>query len=310
MQAEGPTLFDAIRNSKKRLINKLYGGNLQTLLISRQVAETEGVAIILEELLRDGEPRETLSVVVSQEETAAEILLTKGIDSNIIAYEIHKMIEEDGWTTASTKNLPMYKAYDVIRGIGGALVLPAVRTILNNEEVVAEANGIALFQGDRLVGFQSPENTKYYLFIVDEIRGGVLSFPVSHPTERVSLEIKGSKTQASVRHVGGQLTIDLNIHTKLNVMELKSQLSISQAEQREALEQLAAQVLRDQISAYFRETQAQTKIDIFGFDRLLYKQAPDTWRAVEANWDALFQSAVLNVTVQADILSAGVLKDY
>jgi spore germination protein KC len=310
VESEGETLFSAIRNSKKRLINKLYGGNLQALIISNQIAQQDGVAVILEELLRDGEPRETLSVVISQEETAREILQTQGIDSKIIAYEIHDMIREDSQVTASTKYLPLYKSYNAIRGKGKALVLPVVRSVLNGEDTVAEMNGIALFRDDKMIGYQTSENTMYYLFIVDEIESGALSFPVTSPNESVSLEIKKSKTNTKVSFENGQIMVELSISLKLNIMEIKSQLSISQPQHREQLELLTEQFIIQRISIFFYETQTQTGTDIFGLGSLLYQKDPDLWRAVEDDWQELFQSASLTIEAQADIVSAGVLKDY
>lgn len=288
VEAEGKTLFDAIRNSKKRLINKLYGGNMQTLVVSKKVAETEGISAVLEELLRDGEPRETMSVVISQEETAKEILLTKGIDSKIISYEIHEMVEEDSRVTASAMNVPLYSAYNAIKGTGNALVLPAMRCVQNGEETVVEGNGIALFRGDRLDGFLTPGQTKFYLFMLDEIKGGVLSFPVSDPDESVSMEIKGSKSKTEVSYKDGQLTVDLSIKVKLNVMEMKSQLRLSAAQEREELERLTKEYLQKSIRDFFKEVQLQNKRDIFGLGRLLYQKDPTLWRSLESSWDELF----------------------
>ncbi len=310
VEAEGETLFNAIRNSKKRLINKLYGGNMQTLVISRQIAETEGVSVILEEMLRDGEPRETMSVVISQEETAKAILLAEGIDSKIISYEIHDMVEEDNRVTAATVNMPLYKAYNAIKGTGNSLTLPAVHCVQNDDETVVEGNGIALFEGDKLIGFLPSKNSIYYLFFKNEVKGGVISFPVSRSDDSVSLEIKDCKTNVDVSVQDGQAFVALSIDIKLNVMEIKSQLSISQASQRKALEQQTAEFLQTSIAGFFKEVQNQNKIDIFGFGRQLYQKTPDLWVAIEDDWNELFQNADIQIKVDAKIQSAGVLKDY
>lgn len=310
VETDGATVFDALRNSKKRLINKLYGGNLQTLIISRQVAQNDGVSAILEELLRDGEPRETLSVAISQEETAREILQTKGLDSNIIAYEVHEMIEEDNEVTASTKNMPLYKAYNAVRGTGHALVLPAIRCIQNGEETVAEVNGIAVFKEDRLIGFQTPENTMYYLFIVNEVQSGSISFPYADAQESISMEIKGSSTKTKVSYADGQVHVRANIKLKLNVTEIKGQIDIVQAQQREALEARVAQVLSERLSAFFWEVQTQVGQDIFGLGGDLYRAQPDLWRMVKDQWETLFKEASFTVSIEADILTSGVLKNY
>jgi len=310
VEAEGETIFGAIRNSKKRLINKLYGGNMQTLVISRQIAATEGIAVILEELLRDGEPRETLSVVISQEETAKEILLAEGIDSKIISYEIHDMVEEDNRVTAATVNIPLYKAYNAIKGTGNSLTLPAVHRVQNGEETVVEGNGIALFEGDKLIGFLSSKTSMYYLLFRNELQGGVISFPVSRPDDSVSLEIMGCKTTVDVSVQDGQAFVTLSVDIKLNVMEVKSQLGISQSSERQALERQTAMFLQTRIAEFFKDVQAENQTDIFGLGRQLYQKTPDIWDFIEDDWNELFQDAEIQVKVDAKILSAGVLKEY
>ena len=310
VEAQGETLFDAIRNSKKKLINKLYGGNMQTLIISRQIAQSEGISAILEELLRDGEPRETMSVVISQEETAKELLLSKGIDSKIISYQIHEMIEEDSRVTASTVSVPLYKAYNLVKGTGNVLVLPAMRCVKNGEDTVVEGNGIAVFRGDLLIGFLTPQQTKLYLFIIDEIKGGVLSFALKNPNESISMEIKSSCSKTKINFLDGQLTINLSVNVKLNVMETKSQVNLSQVGQREELRRLTEHYLEESILNFFHEMQKNYKRDIWGLGRLLYQEDPALWRSVEAEWNGIIENAVINITAQADILSSGVLKDY
>lgn len=310
IDAEGKTIFDAIRNSKRRLINKLYGGNMQTLIISKEIAEKEGVSIIIEELLRDGEPRETMSVVISQEETAKEILLTEGLDSNIISYEIHEMVKEDNKVTASTVNTQLYQAYNSIKGEGKALVLPAIHLINNIDKKVAEGNGTALFKNDYLQGFLSPEDTMYYLFIVDKIKNGVISFPIENSDESISMEIKDSKTDTKVSFNQNTLYVDISVRVKLNIMEVKSQLDIMNSDERDKLETLTEGYLEDHIAELFKKVQSQHEIDIFGLGDLLYKKDPDLWRKLESNWDELFQDASIEVKVKTDIISSGVLKNY
>lgn len=310
VEAEGDSLFEAIRNSKKRLIKKIYGGNMQTTIVSRQIAEKVGVSNIVEELLRDGEPRETLSIVVSEEDTAREILLTDGIDSEFVAYEIHDMIKEDYRITAATINMPLYQAYNAIKGKGNALVLPSIRRITNNGEHAAEVNGIALFDKDRLIGFLPAAETKMFLFITNRLKGGALVFPVSKPDEQVSVEIKDSRTATKVEYQKDKVLIHLDVKVKLNVMEMNSRLDIAEDQQREELESLAAKEIKEGIERHFKMIQNKYKVDIFGLGRFIYRKDPALWSSIEKDWADLFAQATLYVQVETDIVTSGVLKTY
>jgi len=310
VESQGETLFNAIRNSKKRLINQLYGGNMQTVVISRQIAESEGVGSALEQLLRDGEPRETLTVVISKEETAAQILFTKGLDSKIISYDIHEMVIEDSKLTTSTKDLPMYKVYEALHGVGNALVLPAIRCVQNDGETIAEIDGIAIFRNGLLIGFESAKNTAPYLFMMDEVKGGVFSIPEQSSGHLMSMEIKDSQTKLDVTMKDGQVHIRAKIKTKLNITELGPQQNISYYKDRNELETWIDKVLEERILAYFQYVQTDLQTDIFGLGNRIYQKDPKLWREIEKDWDIWFQNATLEVEAQTDILTAGVLKNY
>ena len=54
-------------NTKLRLFNNLYFGNMHTIIISQQLAREDDISEMLDVLLRDIEPLENVSVLVSQE---------------------------------------------------------------------------------------------------------------------------------------------------------------------------------------------------------------------------------------------------
>lgn len=310
VESQGPTIFSAIRNAKRRLTNKLYGGNMQAIIISKDVAREEGVLTILEMWLRDGEPRETLSIAISQEETAKDVLMTRGMDSKIISFEIHEVIREDNQTTSSTKNVALYQAYNAIKEPGSSLVLPVLRLQQNNDDMITESNGVAVFRGDKLIGFVSPEQTLYYLFIVDEVKSAAFSFPFRGENSEISMEIKKNRSKTAVRYEDGQLHVSVQIRTDMNLTEGKVEADLSQEQERALLEEHAARAIEEYTRAFFQTVQTEYKTDIFGLGRLLFEDQPDLWRQLEDRWDELFIQAQFEVHVTVELTNTGVMKNY
>ncbi len=311
IETEGDTIFSALRNAKRRLNNKLYGGHMELVVISHQLAEREGILPLLEDFLRDGEPRETLNIAIAQGSSAKDILLSKDVETNIISYDISRSIEEDRKTTASTRYVPLYKAYSAIKAPGNTLVLPALHHVENNEKKVLETNGIAFFRSDRLNGWLPPEKTMYYLFFKNEVNGGALSFKLTEKQEAAtSLEIKESSAKTDYRFDNGQLSVTMKVKITMNLMELNAPLDLRQASERTRLEEKAAAVLTERISGLFAEAQTTIGSDIFGLGNLIYKDNPDLWRKIEGNWDDIFKTAQLKVETDVDLVNTGVLKDY
>jgi hypothetical protein len=73
LDSEGDTIFDAIRNVKKKLRNKIYFGHMMTVILSEDIAKSKKIGQIANWFLRDSEGRETMYFVVSKEKSAAEI---------------------------------------------------------------------------------------------------------------------------------------------------------------------------------------------------------------------------------------------
>lgn len=310
IESEGITFFDAIRSSKRKLINKIYGGNMQTFIISKQIAEEEGVNFILEELLRDGEPRETMSIVISKEETAREIFDTTGIDSPIISYKIHEMIEEDKQVTSATVSMPLYKAYNSLKGKASNLALPVIECVMNEDKRVVQSNGVATFHKGKLTGFIPADSTKYFLFIIDQVKGGAISLPFNDGDQSISMSIKSCHSKTKVDYIDGQVIVDVVVKSDVSLTEIKSQFKVIDMEDRKQAEQVISEYLEINIADFFKKTQIEYGTDIYGLGRRLYEKDPSTWESIEDDWDELFRNAQIKVKVDVDIIAAGVLKDY
>ena len=157
VEAQGKTLFEAARNAKKRLVNKLYFGNTQVIVVSKRIAAEEGVFFITDWFIRDAECRESVSVVISQQETARDTLLVEGIDDMLVAFEIKKIIDRDQLVTGSTRDASLFSIFNTMRSEGTSMTIPAFHTVINDGKPTAEVNGLAVFKGDKLLGFLTPE---------------------------------------------------------------------------------------------------------------------------------------------------------
>lgn len=300
VEAEGKTLFDAARNAKKRLVNKLYFGNTQIIIVSQDVAK-EGISFIVDWFLRDAECRETINIVVSQQETAKDILTLKGIDEMLVAYEVRKIIEEDQNVTASTKSAELYSIFNTLHDEGISLTVPAFHGVMNQESPTAEVNGIGVFKGDRLIGYLTPTETNRYLFVIDEIHAGVLTLSLEgEKTDDISLEIYKNKTEVSCSYKDGKAKAQTSIKTEVSLDEVGTGLGLLDDQMVEEIAEKAAQKLEAEIMEVIKKVQTGYGSDIFGFGNKLYKKDPKLWKEIRSEWDVLFQA--MDVEVECEIL--------
>jgi germination protein, Ger(x)C family len=312
VEAQGKTIFDAVRNAKRRLVNKLYWGNTQVVVIGGDLAKQGGgVSSVVDWFISDAECRETVCVVVSEEKSACDLLKINGLDNSTISYEIKKILDYDKTDTSSVKSMPLYRIYDLLKSPGISLALPVFHVAQNEGEGAVEANGVAVFKGDRMVGSLNAEETKYFLFAVGGVDGGILTLYSSDPKKYdISLEISENKTQMSCSgsEAGGKIGVRIDTKTKVYLEEAKENTDLSKEETVEKIESRAGEMIEDRIRTIVQKVQKEYDSDIFGFGNLIYKNNPDVWKTVGPQWDKEFQNIDLQVNSEVEILNTAYLK--
>ncbi len=308
IESEGKTIFEAVRNAKKKLRNKLYFGHAQMLIINQDIAKEEDIGSIMDWFMRDGEVRETINMAISREQTAQDIFNAVGIDQKILSIKLRQILETDNKITASTLSMELYNAFETINTPGKDLALAALRTVQNNGVTICEADGIAVFKDRRLVGYLTPEEAKYYLFCIDSVQGGVFTF--SHTGEGkddVTLEINECQTKRSVENRDGQVGIHISVqmYTFLDeIMNPDVQLNDAMIIE---LEELASKKLRKDIGDLIKKVQSEYGADIFGFGDLIHRTDPQLWDQLKDRWDSLFRTLEVKVETDVHIINTGAI---
>ena len=306
VESEGESIFDAIRNAKKRLGNKLYMGNAACIVISHQIAQEDGLQSVVDLFLRNREPRETLSVMISKEKSAKEILSLKAINHPYVCAELRDIVHKDSQFTSSTKSVELYKLYNTCNGQGIEVAMPVIRSVSNDDKDTPESDGIAVFKTNKLVGYLSPEETKYYLFVTDEIEGGVLTFDMEEDKDKtISLEIKKSATELSYSFDEKVKTF-IDIETIVTIGE--SQEHSNHPTDKDFIskvEETANEVLTQRISAVIKKVQNEYNSDIFGFGLMVYRKNPKLWDRISQDWYTYFNTMEFEIRPKFTIINTG-----
>ncbi len=305
----GKTLFDAVRNAKRRLFNRLYIGNIQVLVIGEEVARSTGVSPLLDWFMRDGESRETIIAVVTQGITAQELLSLPGTDQHISSIEIDRIVTEDHDLTSSTAYIELYRIYETLNCPGISLTLPVFHIVENDGEPTFETNGIAVFSDDKLVGFLTPEESKSFLMATDQCNGGVLAIDQHGAgVPDITLEIENTQAKISFSARDQQPAFRIEVETDVYLAEVQSEIDVLEAAQIESLEREAGRQLREDIERLVRKVQSEYKSDILGLGHHVYQRDVRLWRQLEPNWTSIFPTVPVEVSCQVNIKNTAFIK--
>lgn len=304
VESDGKTVFDAIRNAKKKLINRLYWGNTQVMILGRGLTEEGLVDSLTTWFINDAECRETIDVIVSKEKTAKELLTIYGLDNSIVSYEIRKIIDEDPKLTASLYPMQIYQVYNILRAPGRDLSLPSFEVVKNDGEDVVEAAGQSVFKNERLMGCLTPEQAKYLLFVMNKVEGGILTFSGKHRfIQDTTLEISQNRTNCSFEEKDGKITVHVQTKTDVVLSQAPEGSDMLLEKNIREVEDQAQENIKNQITNLIKTMQIEYNSDIFGFGNMIYKEDPALWEKVGPNWDKQFPKLGIEVQCKVNVLN-------
>lgn len=300
IETEGDTLLDAIRNAIKRTGMKLYFSDCQIAVISQDVAE-DSILPVIDFLMRDAEPRMTMELFISEEKTAKEILQQQSTTMAITSFEIDKMYElNEKYQPVALYQL-LFEDYNTLADTGRALSLASLKLADNDGNKTTVLGGTAIFKKDKLKGFITTQDSKYVLFAMGRVKGGVLN--VKAPTGNViaALEVFGNKTTVTPIVENGKIRFTMYTQIDAAIDELDVATDVTDQESRNGFEAAAEMQLQNSISGVIQMVQQQYGLDIFGFGDELHRSDPAAWYQVENNWDEIFKKVQVDVKCKINI---------
>ena len=227
---------------------------------------------------------------------------SEGTDQVLVSLAADSIITNDNKITSSLAHKDLYLVYDILYGRGKSLTLPAFHIVENAGAKVIEADGTAAFKEDKLVGFLSPEESKYFLIASGECQGGILALALKGTGKPdTSLEISSSSVKTSFTNDGGKLAFRIETETDVYLAETMADIDVMKEDQIKALEEEAGKRLELEINALIKRVQTELKTDIFGFGLIIHQRDLALWRQVENQWDTYFETLPISVSCKVNI---------
>lgn len=307
IQSEGDTIFDATRNAILISAKKLYWSHAKAIIISQDVAK-EGIRSIIDWVSRDPEPRINMSIFVSREKTAWELLEQQSVTTDIRAFEMEYMLMGNNALSKSAK-IDINELVDVISGKGTSSYLPAIGVTLNDRKKTANLSGMAVFKKDKLIGFLNEQDTKFFLFVKNKIQGGLLivSPDGEQPKDKVTLEIFKNKTKIQPVYSNGKLLMKIDINTEVNIGQEDIPINYMIEKNKNKLKKETEEYLNKNVENIIKKVQEDFETDIFGFGRIVMEEMPSLWKNIEDEWDEIFKTLEVDINTEIDIRGSGLI---
>ncbi|WP_173917664.1 Ger(x)C family spore germination protein [Halobacillus sp. Marseille-Q1614] len=314
---EGDTLFEALRKMTTTSPRRVYLSQLRLVVLSSALAE-EGILSTLDFLYRDHNMRTSFFLTVAKDSNVEDILSVITAYEKIPANKVMDTLKnaEESWAATHGVNID-----DVISDIHSKGIHPVMTgvTMKGSEEIGnnisnvenidsptrLEVDNLAIFKGDRLIGWLNEDESKGYNDIAGNVKGTIVNLPCEEGEGKVAIEI--IRTQAAIESEmnNEKPAIIVSLEAEANVGEVQCDIDLSKIKTIKKLDEQLEKTLKDRMELAIDSAQEKYKSDIFGFGNSIHRQHPKYWKKVEKSWDEHFPELDVKVDVSTDIRRKG-----
>ncbi|MDR7870539.1 MAG: Ger(x)C family spore germination protein [Tissierellaceae bacterium] len=291
IETKGRTIVDAVRNVISITTKAPYWSHVSIIVLSQEVAR-EGIIPILDWVSRSPELNLRVRIFISMENTAQEILQREKGFTEIRTFE-YETIKKSFRYLSKLPDIKLNKLINEVEIKELNPVLPVIGLVDLHGESAVQYIGSAYFKNDKLSGFLDPIDTIKYLFVTNEVEGGVIVVPLDEGN--VTLDIYRNNTDTNIDFIDDSIKITINIKPTVNIAEIDSSTDFTSQNGRMILKEKADNYLKNEIESFIKAIQENPGIDIFRFGNKLMRNHPRIWNTIEDNWDEIFKELIIEV---------------
>ncbi|HEX3017267.1 MAG TPA: Ger(x)C family spore germination protein [Caproicibacter sp.] len=305
LASDGNTIFDCVRNSVTMADKKLYFSDSKVIIISKELAQ-EGIKPLLDFFLRDAEPRITMNMLVSDEDTAADILKVKVQTNEPVSYKISGMLEQTEKSQGHVLPTPLFQSYNILSSGSQDLTLPNVRVVKLGESSEPQVTTNIIFKGDKMAGYMPDDECLYYLILKNKIASGILLTGFKGLERDISLEIQKCSAKIEPTVDGNNVTMKIQIQMDASLGEEQNsnqKYTVGNGEF-ESIEKVADETIKEGTENLISDVQKNFGTDIFGFGTAINKNKYGEWEKISKDWGKIFPNVKCEVTADVKVLNS------
>jgi len=330
VQGVGNTLFEALADITLKFDRSIYSAHNKVLIFGDEIAKN-GLIMYIDQLFRDTEQRESAYMLIAKGGKAYEVMGVNNGLEQLPANYILQLIQNVKYNPkAVDTNIIQYMNHYYHEGHH-----PVVGVIEKKKKMVIDKTsgdnssgseyelsvlGSAIFKEDKLIGYLLGNDTKAINYLMNNIKGGIITFPIQPTSEgegqsaRIpqnisSINVIKGKTKNDVIFEKDKLVLKTKINIRASLGEVIGDVNISTEEDLRRIEQACEKVVEENIKSTVKQIQKEFGVDIFGFGIVFHHKYPKQWKEIEKNWDEIFSDADYQIEVNVKIIRTGLINE-
>lgn len=327
VQGVGNTVFEAIREISLYSDRKLFFSHATVLILGEDLAK-KGISGFLDLFLRDYEPRENIYMVVAKDAKAYEIMGIGGELSGSVGKSLFGILnnfKSNGKMINITIAEYFRYYYDISNEPVIGVVMKEEQKEIDEEKKkdttmkkILNVEGGAALKRDRLIGYFTGDEMIGFNFIVNDIKGGLITFKTPNGLEEgksvigtegkyTTIEILKSKTKNDIKIDKGKIHLNINVKLRGALHEEEKAIDLKNTQVINIIENSCSKEVERLISRTLDKGQKEFENDNFSIGVAVHQQYPKVWREIAIDWDNIFPDITYSVNVETNIVKTGII---
>jgi len=330
---DAPTFFTGINMINSSIARELNFMHTKTLVFSKEIAET-GVSTYVAPIVRFRQMRHSMHVVVSKGSAYEFLEKYEPIEGNAISKALELIVKE----TSEKGYIAHTRLHDFYIGLKSTYRQPiAILAGINNmnnfiegsSEQKVEHNekkgytageiprkgggnvefyGTAVFNGDKMIGELTGEETRILNLITGEFRRGNFSIEDPYyPDKFVPVDIRMEREPKVKTEIKGEkVFIDVNMSLEGDILAIQSRVNYEEEPLKSSFEDVVEKRLKEDMNSLIDKCK-KWGVDIFHFGRKMssYFSTIQEWENFD--WISKFKESETNIEIDFNIRRTGTL---
>ena len=301
---EGITVFDAIRNTTLISKSKLFHQHNKAIVLTENIAK-EGLLNYIDIFLRDHEIRPEINILITKA-SISETLNAKTKLSDVPGFYISDLLENTKSNSkVCTINIKKLFSKFTNEGIEGYAPIAT----LSEDKKTLKLCGTGIFKKDKLVGNLNCIESRGLLWVLGEVKSGVIVVDCPDMEGQISLEIIRASSKIIVEKNGDDISITVKIKEMGNIGGQSCPINDLSPDIKDTLVKEKNEAIKKEIVLAIKKAQ-EYKSDVFGFGQAIYKKYPKYWHEISSQWEEIFSKLDVNIIVESKIKRSGSLTKW
>lgn len=297
----GDTVSGAVQAAIHKVPRDIYFSHNQVVIFGRNIAK-EGLQKYIDFFLREQQSRLNIWILVAKDRADATLEVTPQLE-NMPALDIADLVDIQGEASqSSVVNLKQFATRLLSRTT--APIAPFIEVAGKGDKKAIRVSGTAVFKKDKLAGQLNQSETRGLLWVIDEVRRGIIEVDCPGGSGKASLNIIHSDSKILPELKSGKIhmKIELKEHGILGSQSCPENLAT--LPKIAVLEKEKVEVIQSEVLAALKKAR-KLRADIFGFGDALHQKYPKQWRENVSKWDEVFPDIEVELKIDAKIRRSG-----